>query len=96
LRHAPVGKVINSDGATPHFSRRVLAFLDRKFPDGCVGSGEHIPWPPCSPDLTLSGFFMWLFVKDVVYREIVQNVNELCDKIVRAAECVSNEIDTST
>jgi hypothetical protein len=36
------------------------------------------------------------FVKRTVYRENVQNMNELCDRIVRAAECVTNEVLVST
>jgi hypothetical protein len=31
-------------------------------------------------------FFLWRFVKDKVYREKEQNVNEMCDIIVTAAE----------
>jgi hypothetical protein len=41
-------------------------------------------------------FFLWEFVHDIVYREKVQNVNELCDRIVRAAQCVSNKMLAST
>jgi hypothetical protein len=33
LRHAPVGTILQLDGAPPHFSRRVRDFLDREFPD---------------------------------------------------------------
>jgi hypothetical protein len=32
-----------------------------------------------------SAFFSWGFVKDIVYHEKVQNVNELSERIVRAA-----------
>jgi hypothetical protein len=33
----------------------------------------------------------WGIVKDVVCRENVQNINEMRDSIVRAAECVTKE-----
>jgi hypothetical protein len=37
------------------------------------------------------------YVKDIVYREKVENANESpADKIVRAADSVSNEMMTST
>jgi len=52
LRHVPVGRVFQSDGAPPHFFHRVCAFLDRNFPDRWIGTGEPIPWPPHSQDLT--------------------------------------------
>jgi hypothetical protein len=42
--------------------------------------------------LTLLDIFFWGFVEDIVYDEKVQNVNELRDRIVRAAECVTNEV----
>jgi len=35
-------------------------------------------------------------VKEIVYREEVQNVNELCDRTIRAAECVTSEMPAST
>jgi len=35
-------------------------------------------------------------LKDIVYREKMQNVNELHYRIIRAAECVTNEMLTST
>jgi hypothetical protein len=35
-------------------------------------------------------------VKDIVYHKKVQNVNELRDRTVRAAECVTNEMLVST
>jgi hypothetical protein len=37
-----------------------------------------------------------LFVKDIVYREKAKNVNELRDIIVRAAECVADEVLANT
>jgi hypothetical protein len=35
-------------------------------------------------------FFLAL-VKDDVYRKKLQNINELCGRIIRDAECVTNE-----
>jgi hypothetical protein len=48
------------------------------------------------PRLDSTGLFVLWFVKDIVYCEEVQNVNELCDKIIRAAECITNEMLAST
>jgi hypothetical protein len=31
LHHIPVGTIFQFDGAPPHFSHRVCAFLDREF-----------------------------------------------------------------
>jgi hypothetical protein len=58
LCHVPVGAVFQLDGAPPHFSRHVLAFMDREFLYCWIGGGGGILWPPRSPDLTpLDCFF---------------------------------------
>jgi hypothetical protein len=57
--------------------------LDRK-------RGNHSLAPPFSK--FDSGFFFWRFVKDTVYHERSEKFNEPHDKIVRAAECVTNEM----
>jgi hypothetical protein len=41
-------------------------------------------------------FLFWKFVKDIADRKKAQNVNELRDRIVRAAECVTNEMLANT
>jgi hypothetical protein len=40
LRHDPVGTVLQSDGAPPHFSRHFRAFLDREFPYRWIENGD--------------------------------------------------------
>jgi hypothetical protein len=61
-----------------HFSCLVRAFLDRDFPDRCMGRRRPIPLPSRSLGFTPLDFF-WRFVKDTVYCEKVPNVNELHD-----------------
>jgi hypothetical protein len=41
-------------------------------------------------------FFLWVFVKDAAYYKKVQNMNEVCDTIVRGAECITKEILANT
>jgi hypothetical protein len=59
---------------SPHLSHRFGAFLDREFPDLCVGKGGAIPWAHHSPDMTPLDSFFWEFVKSFIYsyREEVQ------------------------
>jgi hypothetical protein len=45
--------------------------------------------------LTLLDFF-WGFIKVPAYHKKLQNVNELHDRIIRAADCVTNEMLAST
>jgi hypothetical protein len=42
LDHVPVGTVFQLDGAPPHFSHCVCAFLDREFSDYWIGRGGPI------------------------------------------------------
>lgn len=56
-------------------------------------------WPSsfgtCSTDFSPLHFLFGKFIKDSDYSEKVQNVNQLHERIVRAAVCIRNEILTS-
>jgi hypothetical protein len=78
LRYVPAGKVSQLHGTLLHLSRRVRAFLNRKLPHR-------------SPDVTPLDVFFCEFVKDIAYCAKVQNMNELRDRIVRAADYVTTE-----
>jgi len=68
-----------------------------EFPDRWIGRGGLVSWPPYFPNLSSPDFF-WGLVKYIVYRDIVKvaNVFGLLDRIVRAVECVTNEMLAST
>jgi hypothetical protein len=78
------------DGALCHLSCHVPAFLDREFPDCCTEREDPLSGP--SSRFDSSGFFFWRFVRDIAYREKIQNVKELHDRTVRAAECFTDEM----
>jgi hypothetical protein len=84
LRYDPVG-------TSTHF-RRLRAFLDREFPGCWKGRRGSILTSPSSLNFTPVDFFSWEFVKDTVYREKLQNVIQLRDRIVTAAECITNDM----
>jgi hypothetical protein len=52
LYHIPARTVFQLEGAPPHFSHRVHAFLDIQFPIHWIGRSSSILWPPHSPHLT--------------------------------------------
>jgi len=60
LCHVPVGADFQLDGAVPHFSSHVSAFLDWEFPDRFmgIGGGVIISSPPRSTALTHLDFFL--------------------------------------
>ena len=44
----------------------------------------HVSWPPRSPDITLLEFFLWVYVKDIVYQTKVRDITDLKQRISNA------------
>jgi hypothetical protein len=42
-----------------------------------TGRDGPLPWPPCSLDITPPDFFMWGYVKNIVYHSPVTSINDL-------------------
>ena len=51
--------IFQQDGAPPHFSKEVHAWLNEKFNGRWIGRGGPISWAPRSPDLTPLDFFFY-------------------------------------
>jgi len=67
--------IFQHDGAPPHFTRTVREHLNSTYPEW-IGRGGRIPWPPRSPDLNPIDFFVWGFLKSLVYSQEVHTVEE--------------------
>ena len=48
-------------------------------------------WPPRSPDLTASDFWLWGHLKYLVYQTQPVNIDDLKEKIRRAFEVITEE-----
>lgn len=70
------------DGAPPHFSHIVRNHLNNRFPDQWIGRGGPCSWPPRSPDLNPLDFFLWGYLKNLVYSTPVLTREELLDRIM--------------
>ncbi|KAK8406891.1 hypothetical protein O3P69_007446 [Scylla paramamosain] len=46
-----------------------------------IGRDGPIPWPPRSPDITPLGFFLWGYVKDIVYRTKTRDINDIKHRV---------------
>ena len=66
--------VYQQDGAPPHFALPVREYLNRTFPNMCIGRGLPLLWAARSHDLTPVDFFLWGFVKDKAYSTKVRNL----------------------
>ena len=51
--------IFQQDGAPPHFSKGVRAWLNEKFNGRWIVRGGSISWVPCSPDSTPLDFFFY-------------------------------------
>jgi hypothetical protein len=66
LPELPPQTILQQDGAPPHFYHHVRNHLDREMAGRWIGSGQ-IAWSPRSPDLTPFGFFLWDYMKNIIY-----------------------------
>jgi hypothetical protein len=78
--------IFQQDGAPPHYSRDVRDYLNLQFPNRWIGRNGPISWPPRSPDLTPMDFYVWGYMKDLVYSVPINTVDQLRDRIMEAGD----------
>ena len=81
--------IFQQNNAPPHWVREVCQFLNETFPDRWIGGDDPISWPPRSPDITPLDFFLWGYVKDIVYPTKVRDINDLQHRIIQAIDTVT-------
>lgn len=82
--------IFMQDGAPPHIATPVKQLLSAQFGDGGIIS-RHFPktWPPRSPDLNPCDFWLWGYLKNVVYSGRIQNLADLKASITHHIHCIS-------
>lgn len=80
------------DGAPPHFARNVRDWLRGTFPDHVIGRQGDIEWPPRSCDLTPPDFFLWGYLKHLVYQKQCCSLDRLRARIRYCFRLVSTEM----
>ena len=76
--------IFQQDGAPPHWGLRVCRFLNETFSDLWIERDGPISWPPRSSNITPLDFFLWGYVKDIVYQTKVQDITNLKQRISNA------------
>jgi hypothetical protein len=66
--------------------------LDRRYPDSWIGRGGPINWPARSPDLTPLDYFLWGYMKNYVYREPVNSLEQLDDRLHEALATITPQM----
>ncbi|GFW34471.1 uncharacterized protein TNCV_500891 [Trichonephila clavipes] len=71
------------DGATCHTARATIGLLKDTFGDRLISRFGPVNWPPRSCDLTPLDYFLWGYVKSLVYADKPQTLDHLEDNIRR-------------
>ncbi|GFT58873.1 astacin-like metalloprotease toxin 1 [Trichonephila clavipes] len=71
------------DGATCHKARATIDLLKDTFGDRIISRFGPVNWPPRSCDLTPLDYFLWGYVKSLVYADKPQTLDHLEDNIRR-------------
>ncbi|GFY15480.1 uncharacterized protein TNCV_1572911 [Trichonephila clavipes] len=71
------------DSATCHTARATIDLLKDTFGDRLISRFGPVNWPPRSCDLTLLDYFLWGYVKSLVYADKPQTLDHLEDNICR-------------
>ncbi|GFT23642.1 putative DD41D transposase [Trichonephila clavipes] len=71
------------EGATCHTARTTIDLLKDTFGDRLISRFGPVNWPPRSCDLTPLDYFLWGYVKSLVYADKPQTLDNLEDNIRR-------------
>ena len=77
------------DGATPHTANIVQQWLTSKFSDKFM---DKLKWPPRSPDLNPCDFYLWGYLKSVVYNPLPKTLDDLKTNLEREIKKINKEI----
>lgn len=72
---------LQQDGAPPHYAVDVRRYLDEVFPGRWIGRRGPMEWPARSPDLTPLDFFLWGHLKNMVYKNRPNHLEDLKERI---------------
>ena len=85
------------DGAPPHIGRRVKDVLHQHFTDDRVISRAFpMNWPPRSPDLNPCDFWLWGYLKSVVYQGHVPDIPTLKERIMLHVRRINTDMLRAT
>ncbi|GBM46517.1 hypothetical protein AVEN_215026-1 [Araneus ventricosus] len=77
------------DGIPPHNISNVKQYLIETFQNQVIGYGGFVEWPPRSPDLSPSDFFLWGHIKRQVYATPPPTLQDLRRRITDACASVA-------
>lgn len=79
------------DGAPPHYALPVRAWLNERYPGKWIGRRGPVEWPARSPDLTPLDFFLWGYLKSIVYKTAPESIPELRNRITEGCRQINRQ-----
>ncbi|GFU25302.1 uncharacterized protein TNCV_1739461 [Trichonephila clavipes] len=80
------------DGATCHTARATIDLLKDTLGECLISRFEPVNWPPRFCDLTLLNYFLWVYVKSLVYADKPQTLDHLEDNICRVIADIRSQM----
>ncbi|QQP49937.1 Putative DD41D transposase [Caligus rogercresseyi] len=80
------------DGATCHTARETMNMLKDEFGEQLISRNGPVSWPPRSCDLTPLDYFLWGYVKSLVYVDKPNTIEALQDNITRVIRRIQPEM----
>ncbi|GFW10732.1 transposable element Tc3 transposase [Trichonephila clavipes] len=80
------------DGATCHIAHATIDLLKDTFGNCLISRFGPVNWPPRSCDLTPLDYFLWVYVKSLVYADKPQTLDHLEDNILRVTAVIRPQI----
>ena len=78
------------DGCAAHFSLAVRQHPNETYGQRWIGRVGPVRWPLLSPDLTPPDFYLWGTMEDMIYKEPVEDVEDLQARILLAGEAITD------
>ena len=74
---------LQQDGTAPHYALIVRAFLNDHYNNRWIRWSGPVARPPCSPDLISPDFYLWGYLKNVVFTQRSTTKQDLMERIHR-------------
>ncbi|KAL3272786.1 hypothetical protein HHI36_014246 [Cryptolaemus montrouzieri] len=90
--HIRLDFVVSTGWSTGTYSYQVRKHLNHVFPNKWIGRGGPVRWPARSPDLTSLDFFLWGYIKGMVYQIPSTTQLDMRQRILDAFQSVSPQM----
>jgi hypothetical protein len=80
------------DGAPAHYSIDVRDWLDENFPARWIGRRGALDWSARSPDLTPADYFLWGYLKHIVYKNKHRSLSSLKQSIISTFATIDSDL----